>query len=282
MDISNYKYLGFGGYKFYDFEMLFRHLGIQDMVSIERDADLFGRCVFNKPFEFIEFVEGDLQDFLTASTFSKPLVAWLDFDSPVSKETVGAILAVGAKLPADSFVFATLDARMPESYRDYNVNERRAELQNELEGYALIQRDEDLEIDNFPILAERIAWAALTGSLSRRVGLSYLPLVRVFYKDSAPMLTVGAALCSADRLQKLRSKIAPTLSFLAPDNSAPPYTIPPFNLTQRERYLLDKLATGSDDSGVRKQLVRIGIDDVTIDEYKRVIRFIPKYVETYL
>jgi hypothetical protein len=33
LELSDYMYLGFGGFKFYDFEMVFRHLGIKSMTS---------------------------------------------------------------------------------------------------------------------------------------------------------------------------------------------------------------------------------------------------------
>src|SRR5207247_52963 len=88
ISLRKYKYIGFGGVRFYDFEMLFRHLGILDMTSVELDDTLFPRCRFNKPFEFIDFQEGQLADYLGRNTFRKPLLAWLDYDSHISGKVI--------------------------------------------------------------------------------------------------------------------------------------------------------------------------------------------------
>ena len=50
LELAEYKYVGFGGFKFYDFEMLFRHLGVRNMTSVELDRTLIARCKYNKPF----------------------------------------------------------------------------------------------------------------------------------------------------------------------------------------------------------------------------------------
>jgi hypothetical protein len=284
MNVTDYKYIGFGGFKFYDFEMLFRHLGIRDMISIERDPDIFARCRFNKPFEFIEFHEGDLKEYVTGAALKKPVVAWLDFDSNISREIVDDILTVATRVPVGSFVFATLDARMPDGFLEQSIAERRTQLENELEGYSLIQSDADLEPSNFPYLAERIAWAALAGAFTKRTDGVFVPLIRAFYKDGAPMLTVGAAICDKAKADVLIRKRDTAFPFLAPaPKSSPPYSIPPFNLTTRERILLDSAATSAEpDNSFKQQLIAIGFAPELIEEYGKVVRFIPRYIEAYL
>ena len=282
-NLRQYKYIGFGGFKFYDFEMLFRHLGIRDMTSIEVDESLFARCRFNKPFSFINFEEGDLGDYLDRTIFLKPLIAWLDYDSHVSDKVVEDIRTASAKAPVGSFVFVTIDARMPDGIRDLNPAERLAAIRHEYKDFALVVTSEELEPNKYPLFAERVVWSALVESLSKRLDGVFVPIIRVFYKDTAPMVTVGGCLCNVNRSASLRSRMRRDFRFLVPTQSAAPYTIPSFNLTVRERQLLDRAVTRQNRKDIlRKSLSRLGFTATEVNNYKRMVRFVPKYFESYI
>jgi hypothetical protein len=149
LDLSNYKYLGFGGFKFYDFEILFRHLGIKDMTSVEADKSLVPRCRFNKPFSFIELVQGSLSEYLDAAFFEKPLVAWLDYDSTLSRGVVDDIVTLSSKVPVGSFIFVTIDARMADGLRSLPSDQRIADLKEELQTFAVNPSTLDVEPNRF-------------------------------------------------------------------------------------------------------------------------------------
>src|SRR4051794_25050618 len=54
LPIGDYRYVGMGANRFYDFLMLHKHLGICSMVSLEHDPKMFKRAAFNVPYNFID------------------------------------------------------------------------------------------------------------------------------------------------------------------------------------------------------------------------------------
>ena len=281
LNLSSYGYVGFGGYKFYDFEILFRHLGIRDMTSIEGDRSIVARCEFNKPFSFIEIKSNTFSRFIGRATFNNPMVGWLDFDSPISRDIVDDVLAVGAKVPVGSFIFVTIDA---EGLRVQPLRQRLADLREELQAFALNPSSTDVEFEGFPLYADRVLWAALKAALARRRDGDFVPLMRVFYKDSTLMLTVGGCLCETNVANDLRRRMQQEFPFLLPrGRRVTPYTIPLSNFSVRERHLLDAAVTSRAISRCNQKILSgIGITKDMVGDYKRLLRFVPKYFETYL
>jgi hypothetical protein len=280
---SQYQYVGFGGFKFYDFEMLFRHVGVRDMISIERDRSIFARCKFNRPFKFIEMKNCPLSEYVEQCVFRKPIVAWLDYDSRLSRDIVDDVSTIGAKAPVGSFVFVTIDARMPNGMRGLPTEQRLAGLREDYQAFALNPTDRDVEPAQFPIYAERVLWAAVTDSLSARREGRFVPLIRVFYGDTAPMITVGACLANTEIAPALVGLMRREFRYLLPARRHSPYTIPPFNLTMRERHLLDAAVTSNTEGKrLRRVLKKIGMTRELVSDYRRMVRFVPKYFETYI
>jgi hypothetical protein len=226
---------------------------------------------------------GYFAEYLERAFFDKPIIAWLDYDSPISKDIVDDVLSVSGKAPVGSFVFVTIDARIPMGLRSISSEQRMADLREELQGFALNPSAEDLEIDKFPYYAERVVWAALNSALSSRRDGEVVPLIRVFYDDTTLMATVGACFCERGTAEKFARKMRRGFQFLLPRANGNPYMIPPFNFTVRERYLLDTVATSDTKSQeIYKSLKKLGITRDQIAEYRRMVRFVPKYVESYI
>lgn len=281
-DLRRYKYIGFGGFRFYDFEMLYRHLGIRDMTSIELDTTLSARCKFNKPFGFIDFREDFLGDYLDRTNFRKPIVAWLDYDCRLADTVVKDLRMMCTKAPVGSFIFVTVDARLPEGLETLSPQERFAAIKHEYGEMALADGPDDLSEEEFPQFVERVIWSVMSESLSRRSDGIFVPLVRVFYKDSALMVTVGVCHSKPDLANEFRKRLKSDFRFLIPSGTARPFTIPAFNLTARERRLFDSAVTGkSGKSTLGGNLRRLGFTKREIDDYKKMQRFIPSYFESY-
>ena len=51
--VEQYVYVGFGSVWFQDFLLFHRHLGVSDMISIERDTRARDRIEANKPFRTV-------------------------------------------------------------------------------------------------------------------------------------------------------------------------------------------------------------------------------------
>jgi hypothetical protein len=86
-----------------------------------------------------------------------------------------------------------------------------------------------LEPAKFPNFAERVVWSALVESLSKRSDGLFVPIIRVFYKDTAQMATVGGCFCTKQIAELLRRRMRRDFRFLVPFEAATPYTIPSFN-----------------------------------------------------
>src|SRR5271154_94405 len=61
---SDYRYVGMGGTMFYDFHLMHRFLGVNRMISLERDRKTYPRSTFNCPFDFITVYNETVGDFL--------------------------------------------------------------------------------------------------------------------------------------------------------------------------------------------------------------------------
>ena len=82
--LSQYKYIGFGSVSFLDFALFHKILGINDMVSIEREAHDKKRFEFNKPFNCIDLKFGESYDILPSLDIEHKSIVWLDFDDKLS------------------------------------------------------------------------------------------------------------------------------------------------------------------------------------------------------
>ena len=281
--LDKYQYLGFGGVRFYDFEMIFRHLGIRDMTSLEIDETLVARCRYNKPFGFIDFHEKRLDSFLQRTSFKKPVIAWLDYDCVMNSDVVSDMRTVSATIPMGSFVFVTVDAKIPPGLATMSPEARLLAMKEEYGEFAIANKPSELTTEKFPFFAEQVLWSSLSESLSKRSDGTFLPLMRVFYKDTTLMMTVGACLCDPALEPLFRKQMNKQFRFLLPQNGTSPALIPAFNLTPRERLLLDTAVTRKPgEQNLGKTLRRLGFKSEEIAEYKRMFRFVPKYTEAYI
>jgi hypothetical protein len=74
LTVSDCRYVGMGGTMFYDFHLMHRFLGVNQMISLERDSDLHPRSVFNCPFDFIKVENKTVAEFLAADTDDKKTI----------------------------------------------------------------------------------------------------------------------------------------------------------------------------------------------------------------
>ena len=96
------------------------------------------------------------------------------------------------------------------------------------------------------------------------------------------MATVGGLLCEMQTRERFEEAIQTKMGFLLPKGDAF-YEVPQFNISESERRLLDRAATHPEQANpFRSQLTRIGFDDLLIRDYQNLIRYIPRYYETFL
>jgi len=279
--IQTYPYVGLGGSVFYDFQILFRYLGIRRMTSLEHSPDFLDRCEFNKPYRFIDIFPGTTSDYINSKGFPKPTLVWFDYDWRLSSAITSDIEALGSTLPIGSVAFITLCVEPPKSFQEKKLDAagKVAWLEEELQSAASSPQVTDVSNSKFRFYAERVIRNAVQYSFATRRPGRLVQLISVFYHDTAWMYTLGVAFVEDDRAAMIEKKIKSHLPFLKPES----YDIPDFNITERERRLFDQACTGK----LRRRkmpssLTKLGFSEQDVEAYSHLMRYIPHYTETLI
>ncbi|MAE33747.1 MAG: hypothetical protein CMH97_00560 [Oceanospirillaceae bacterium] len=108
--IQDYKYFSLGGPTLEDHHALHKLFGLTKLFSIERDASVYSRQVFNKSYNCINCEEGDLGKFIDGFERDSSTVFWLDYtDTQWSKQLIEFSTLV-SKLDSFDVVKLTINA----------------------------------------------------------------------------------------------------------------------------------------------------------------------------
>lgn len=282
LDTSRCNYIGMGGIRFYDFEMLHRYLGIKNMISLEQDKDLVPRCEFNKPLGFITIRKELSSDFIDNYPFDDPSIVWFDYDWGLSKTVTSDMSAMATKVKPGSFVFITVRAELAQEIGRRSPTERIEHFREELGQLALDCSEDDVTIDGYPQYVDRVISAAFSSAFASRTDGAFKPLLRIVYRDSMRMVTVGGIFCEPGAGTKVEKMVKRELPFLhsKPDE---PYQLDDLNFTPKERLLLDLFVTSDPEADADKAVLKtLKFSKSRIDAYRRVARFLPRYVEVFM
>ncbi|WP_316662437.1 O-methyltransferase [Ralstonia mannitolilytica] len=204
-NISDYRYIGFGGPYLEDFKVLHSSLRIRDMISLEGDANVAKRQLFNQPLSCIDIRNQTSGEFLIEHSFDKSSVVWFDYVTPASMtEQLGETRQLISMLTAGDVFKITLNAN-PEAlgrpmegdlkeYRAVRAQERLAEY-----GPAVIDPDMTTS-KNYPTLLLHAIHSAAKKGVEGDRRLFVQPLSAFVYKDGQQMVTAtGILLNHADR-----------------------------------------------------------------------------------
>ena len=278
--IPSYRYVGMGANRFYDFILIHKYLGINKMVSIEHDQEMFLRAKFNCPYKFIEIFNTTLHNFISNDNFEGNSIYWMDYDSEISSEIKLDITSLATKIKPGDFIFLTVCGALPKSFEKENTSKRLSEFNEIFPEFANLLTKEDMEDSNFTRTVSKILHVAFTNSfITRRDGVFHL-FFQVEYADGSEMVTYGGVFTTSPRYKSFEnlSKIkVPFLILKLPEN----YRIEKFNLTEKERNLFD-LATTSKCSDAKEilELKNLGFGEEELLSYKELLRYHPRYVET--
>jgi hypothetical protein len=280
LPLHEYRYVGMGANRFYDFLLMHKHLGMTDMVSLEHDPVMFKRALFNVPYSFIDVRQESVAAFIANDVSPAPSVYWLDYDGGIGGPIVRDIAALGMKLKVGDFAFVTVFGGPPRLLERMNDRERLAWIQDHLgdvSGEVII---EDMQRSGFPTAVFKILLAAFKNAVAPRRDGVFVPLLKVEYSDSSTMITVGGAFLHPGQAMTYKERLGLTLPFLTmPDTDL--YEIGSLHITDRERHLFDRAATASKKrTAERNALTSFGFDDNDIAMYRDLIRYLPRYVET--
>ncbi len=108
--LKDYQYIGMGSVSFIDFSLFHRNLGINKMISIEREEHDKIRFDFNKPFNCIDIEFGESQDVLPKLSLHEKSIIWLDYDSKLDTRILSDLELVFYRLPSGSFLSLSFNA----------------------------------------------------------------------------------------------------------------------------------------------------------------------------
>lgn len=281
--IFNYRYVGMGANRFYDFLLMHKYLRINKMISLEHNPIMYGRAMFNRPYSFIDVRNKSISEFISGDTFSDKSLLWFDYDGGIGSDALTDIASLATKLKLGDFCFVTIGAARPKSLEKNDEHKVLAWMKDEFGDLAGEVSITDVEKQNFPEAARKVLLAAFRYAFSTRKGCQFLPFLQVKYADSMTMVTVGGGLIDDAHVEKLKRNINHSLPFLRIYENIL-YEIRSLHLTERERVLFDRATTHtSSGAGEKSQLIKIktlGFEDEEITAYKELIRYLPRYVET--
>lgn len=83
IEIQDYTYIGMGSYMFDDFKLLHNTVGINQMISLETDPEVYKRATFNRPLKCIELIQQSTTDYIASMDPDNcNHVFWLDYTDP--------------------------------------------------------------------------------------------------------------------------------------------------------------------------------------------------------
>lgn len=133
--LESYRYIGFGSIWFSDCVLFHRTLGIENIISIERETDYQPRFDFNNPYRGITLRMGDAAEVLPALDWGQRTIIWLDYDDPLSPSILDDVRTIATRAGSGSALFVSVQAEKifdkrdededpiyvdrPELYREY-------------------------------------------------------------------------------------------------------------------------------------------------------------------
>lgn len=276
--LSKYQYIGFGSTFFLDFKMIHRQYGIKQLISVEREEEKRRRFDFNKPFSCIRMYYGTAAEFFSSQEidWDRPTILWLDYDYRLDGPVLADIDRVVEKVQPGSLLIVTVDADPPE------MRERRRVLDAELELSKLLTwvNGKVSRLGNWGLA--HAYWGLATANLestlrSTRPQCRWYQLFNFHYQDGHKMLTFGGLLVDEGMKKAIKQCRFDELTYIRTGKDAYEIAVP--NLTEPEMHKLAQRMPNLTKRN-RRPLTRLAVEDVDIDNYRRLYRYLPRFVES--
>jgi len=275
--IKDYRYVGFGSMWFTDFSLFHRHLGISDMVTIEKIVSRKRRVEFNKPYSCIDVRMGDASAVLGDLVEAKRSLVWLDYDGGLASATTGDVeIAVGA-MTSGSMIMLSVNAMSDQ----LNVKDDDGNLVKPIDHLieltsraGLASESHRLTRNDFPKLVAEILHERIRSAALARPGFAYVPIWNFLYADGADMITVGGMIVNEADAARLEECELGDLPFLT---AAEPFEIRLPMLTDKEKRELDRFLPR--DAPIKASDLPFELRDNEIEAYRKFYLEYPLYGE---
>ena len=283
LNIREYRYIGLGGLWFADFSLIHRRLGLNDLTSIEKRQP--ARARFNRPFECVEVKGGETSVVLEELDLgSHPSIIWLDYESNLSGPALTDIKILAREVAAGSICLVTVNASVEQVRRQEDPE---GQSLSELEALKFYAGElTPVGLKNTEICGKgfrKVVSDVLVNAFEHNVrsaarGLKFQLLLRMTYRDGAPMVTVGGLLHDADEAPIDFEDHGP-LPFWPPSDT--PYEIGVPILTMREKAALDQLMPrdGPPTTDAVNTALGFSLSRKKLEAYHRFYRHYPLFAE---
>ena len=265
--LKQYEYLGFGGFEFVDFELFHRSLGIDRMVSIEKNEVDEQRYVFNKPFADIDLRMGHASDYLPFIDRDTLRIVWLDYTQRLDVEVLQDAQTAAELLRPGSVLIITVN-----SVPGAPAATRRAQLVEDV-----CEERIPIGVDNAALAKwglsrtqRHILLEEIREALGRRRdGATFEQLFNFEYADRAQMRTLGGMIVTDDVRTGFDDAVFDELSYVRQGGAAFKVSVPV--LTAKEAIYLNRQLPLV--AGAELKLEGLRPDDA--DSYAQMYRWYP-------
>jgi len=273
--ISNYRYVGFGSFYFYDFKLFHKYVGIDDFISFEIDTDAIDRCKFNKPYSNIKILEGRIADNPKSISGKKQSIIWVDYEGFISDEDFNEIELITSTAPHGTVLIITTTAELPKTVNDRaSYTEYYEKYFEEHIGDGLKKPVSFANVSHRKTLSHQLTYEAINKGIRLRTdNLEFQNLFQFTYSDSTKMLSVGGIICNADECLSI-SEHFKGKKYLHLEQSEKFYSVYYPKLTRKEKILIDSRLPKLT---LTKKLQALKC--VRFGKYKEIYRFTPSYAE---
>ncbi|RAU21672.1 hypothetical protein CU669_11885 [Paramagnetospirillum kuznetsovii] len=295
-NISDYRYVGFGSMWFTDFALFHRTLQISDMISIEGGGeDAVRRAEFNRPHTCICVLGGYSTEVLASAIEDKKRsIVWLDYDKGPGEAPAEEDIEIFFRhASSGSIVMFSMNAH---GERIRLRKDTGKGFKPRLEGLKDLLKhlvpswvkEDDLKNETYPSTLARIFLDHMK-SIPVRLGrtVKFIPLYNIYYRDGAPMITVGGMLCDKSDETTLTSLNLDKRFFYIGEEPQLRIEVP--HLTPKEKILIDCTVPynlrndckmiGLDGLGPNDGMENAPISREMLEQYVKFHRYFPYYAE---
>jgi len=206
VDLSKYKYVGFGSIYYYDFILFHKFLNLNNLLSIDNKSTR-KRFKFNRPYDFISFKNKISTDFLSEFAWQQNVVLWLDYDHKLSDVVVSDLRIIANNCSDGDILIVTLDASCEDASSEESRRRRdksREEFYSDFGTYISpeykVNEGKKYFTPKFlPMLLQNVTVNYL-GAMCEYRDIKFYKLFSFSYQDTSPMFTIGGIFDSTGEL----------------------------------------------------------------------------------
>jgi hypothetical protein len=189
--LPEYRYIGFGGFEFIDFDLVKRALDVRRMVSIENELPL-DRINFNRPSPDIEVEYGHSNEILPGLALDEPLIVWMDYCGPVRFDALQDVLLLGERMLPGSMLLITVNASVATDGKRLSTLQGRVGIDR-----VPVDVSSEKHLDGWRTaeVQRRVLLGELRRGLAQRTdNARFEQILNVQYRDTQRMQTIGGVI----------------------------------------------------------------------------------------